>query len=176
MYRFCIAAAAALGLMAFGVQAQMRGGPGPRHGGFEGGPGPRAFEAPLVDPTSEPPSPEVVANRCIHRINRVKQFANMRMHIVANIGVAMINQLQQNGNQQQAANVAANRTQMINQIADNNADRIQHMLEHCTEVLTDLGAAEELIQSVQSAAEAAWTSIEEHRAEEVQRIATALED
>lgn len=176
MYKTLIAAAGVLFLTAFAVDAQMRGGPGPRHGGFEGGPGPRAFEAPLVDPASEPPSPDMVVHRCTQRINRVRQFANTRMHIVANIGVAIINQLQQNGNNQQATNVAANRTQMINNIADHNSDRIQHILEHCTEVLTDLGASDELIQSVQSAAEAAWTSIEEHRAQEVQRIATALED
>lgn len=182
MLRFSIMALAAIAFVGVGTFLKAAPGRGPM-GGPMGGPqpfmgdfGPPGREFAPPDFASEPPTPEQVAQRAIHRMTRIAHMANVRMHVVTNVGVNIINQLQANDHAEQAANVAENRTNRVNQIADNNSDRIQFVVEHAIEVLTDLGAAEELIAQVQTVAEEKWTLIEQHRTDEVQRIEDALND
>jgi hypothetical protein len=123
-----------------------------------------------------PPNPQFVAQHCIQRMNHITWVANHRMHQIANVGVAIINQLQENGQDEQAAEVAANRIAHINQVAANRSQMIMNVLSHCVERLTELEAPEALIAEVQEVADARLASIEEHRAEEVARIEEALAD
>jgi hypothetical protein len=146
------------------------GGPfgpgGPQGPGGPGGPA-------LHDP---PQTPEELAERCIHRLNVVANYTRVRMHIVTNIGVNLINHAQANNQNEHAETIAANRTSRVNHIAEFNTNRLEHILEHCMERLVEMGATEELLTMVQETAEAKVAEIEERRNEELQRIANALED
>ena len=146
------------------------GGPlggGPHHPHGPGGPG-----APLPPPTT----PAGVAERCVDFMTVAAGIANGRMHVVATFGVAAINNLQSNENEDEAIEVADLRTDMINASADWNTTRIEMVSEHCLETLADMEAEDALVTLVETIRDELIASIAQHRTDELQRIADALAD
>lgn len=150
---------------------------GPHRGGPPGGPnGPGFPHHPPHPPLPPPQTPEEQAERCVHRLTFLANFAANRMTMIANVGVNLVNHAQENGNDDVAANLAEIRVGMINASAQFNSNRVELVLEHCLEALMEMEASEELINLVQDTAEEKLAAIATARAAQIQRVEDALAD
>lgn len=124
----------------------------------------------------QPPPPQVVAHRCIERMNRLTHETIRAIRERTHHTVQRINHLQAQGQAEQAATLAGQVSTALNNLANHRIAALGQMAEHCVARLTELEAPAELIQMVQNVATERAAMIDSQRTAALQRIQEALAD
>lgn len=118
--------------------------------------------------------PEAITGRSIHRIQRITHRSVRMMRGQARRCSMAINQLLENEEAEQAAEVAERCIEGINNIAQRGGEVIGNIAERTVSILTELEAPSELAEAVQNAARRATEAIREHRDAVIQRVEDVL--